>query len=81
MRRPDQFVQTFTEGLLTYALGRAVEYYDMPTVRKIVRDGAGENYRFSTLVWSIVESEQFRKRRMPGQAATEVTAHNVASPL
>ena len=40
MRRPDQFVQTVTEKLMTYALGRSVEYYDMPAVRQIVRDAA-----------------------------------------
>ena len=38
MRRPEQFVQTLTEKLMTYALGRSVEYYDMPAVRAIVRD-------------------------------------------
>jgi hypothetical protein len=81
VRRPDQFVQTFTEGLLTYALGRTVEYYDMPTVRRIVRDAASENYRFSALVAGIVESEQFRKRRVPGAAATQVTAHEAGGPL
>ena len=41
LRRPEQFVQTFTEGLLTYATGRKLEYYDMPTVRRIVRGAAG----------------------------------------
>ena len=40
LRRPEQFVQTFTEGLLTYATGRKLEYYDMPTVRRIVREAA-----------------------------------------
>ena len=42
LRRPEQFVQTFTEGLLTYATGRKLEYYDMPTVRRIVRGAASE---------------------------------------
>ena len=41
LRRPDQFVQTFTEGLMTYAIGRTLEYYDMPTVRRIVREHGG----------------------------------------
>ena len=40
LTRPDQFVQTLTEKLMTYALGRSVEYYDMPAVRAIVRDAA-----------------------------------------
>jgi hypothetical protein len=65
LRRPEQFVQTFTEGLLTYAMGRTEEYYDMPTVRKIVRDAAAKDYRFSTIVQSIVKSEQFKMRRVP----------------
>jgi mono/diheme cytochrome c family protein len=65
LRRPEQFVQTFTERLLMYATGRTLQYYDMPTVRRIVRDAAKDNYRFSTLVQDVVRSEQFRKRRMP----------------
>jgi mono/diheme cytochrome c family protein len=69
LRRPDQFVQTFTEGLLTYATGRKLEYYDMPTVRRIVRGAAASDYRFSTLVQAVVRSEQFRMRRVPQPAA------------
>jgi len=68
LRRPEQFAQTFTEGLLTYATGRKLEHYDMPTVRRIVRGAASSDYRFSTLVQSVVRSEQFRMRRVP-QAA------------
>ena len=68
LRRPEQFAQTFTEGLLTYATGRKLEHYDMPTVRRIVRGVASSDYRFSTLVQSVVRSEQFRMRRVP-QAA------------
>ena len=48
LRRPEQFVQTFTEGLLTYATGRKLEHYDMPTVRRIVHGAAASDYRFST---------------------------------
>jgi mono/diheme cytochrome c family protein len=65
LRRPDQFVQTFTERLLMYATGRTLQYYDMPTVRRIVRDAAKDDYKFSTLVQAVVRTEQFRKRRMP----------------
>ncbi len=65
LRRPDQFAQTFTEGLLTYATGRTLEHYDMPTVRRIVRAAAGTDYRFSDLVQGVVRSEQFRMRRVP----------------
>ena len=68
LRRPEQFVQTFTEGLLTYATGRTRQYYDMPTVRRIVRDAARDEYKFSTIVQAIVKSEQFRMRRVPQPA-------------
>ena len=61
-RRPDQFVTTMTEKLLTYALGRGVESYDMPAVRKIVRDAAPGNYRFQRIVQGIVESSPFLMR-------------------
>jgi hypothetical protein len=54
------FVRTATEKLMTYALGRGLEYYDMPVVRSIMRDAAGENYRFSSLVLGVVESRPFR---------------------
>lgn len=65
LRRPDQFVQTFVENLLTYATGRTREYYDMPTVRQIVRETAAKDYRFSAIVQAVVNSEQFRMRRAP----------------
>jgi mono/diheme cytochrome c family protein len=62
LERPDQFVQTLTEKLMTYGLGRALEHTDMPTVRHIVRDAAENDYRFSDLVWGIVNSTQFRMK-------------------
>ncbi len=71
MKHPDQFVQTFTERLLTYALGRTLKYYDMPVVRKILRDAKGDDYRFSSLVWAIVQSAPFQMREVP--AAEPVT--------
>jgi mono/diheme cytochrome c family protein len=64
-KRPEQFVQTMTEKLLTYALGRTVEHYDMPAVRKIVRDAAADDYRFSSIVMGIVRSEPFQMRKLP----------------
>ena len=70
LRRPEQFVQTFTEGLLTYATGRKLEYYDMPTVRRIVRDAAAHDYRFSTIVQAVVRSDQFRMLRVPANLNT-----------
>lgn len=72
LRRPDQFVQNLTERLMTYALGRTVEYRDMPTVRAIVRRSAQDRYRFSTLVMNIVESPAFTMNRIPTpEPATE----------
>ena len=63
LRRPEQFAQTLTERLMTYALGRSVEAHDMPAVRKIVRDAARDNYRFSALVLGIVRSAPFQMRK------------------
>ena len=55
------------KGLLTYATGRKLEHYDMPTVRRIVRGAAAGDYRFSSLVQAVVRSEQFRMRRVPAR--------------
>ena len=63
MRRPEQFVGTMTEKLLTYALGRGLEYYDMPLVRSIARDAARNNYRFSSIVLGIVKSTPFQMKK------------------
>jgi hypothetical protein len=62
---PPQFVQTLTVKLLAYALGRGVEYYDMPVVRRIVRDAKRQNYRFSALLAGIATSEPFRFSTAP----------------
>jgi hypothetical protein len=71
LRKPEQFVQTFTEGLLAYATGRKLEYFDMPTVRRIVRGAAARNYRMSALVQGVVRSDQFRMRRVPQPASRQ----------
>ncbi len=60
MRYSDQYVRVVTEKLLTYALGRGVEYRDMPLVRSIVREAAPANYRFSSIVLGIVRSPSFQ---------------------
>ena len=60
MHYSPQFVRVATEHLLTYALGRGVEYYDMPLLRSIVHDAEGDNYRFSSLVMAVVRSEPFQ---------------------
>jgi mono/diheme cytochrome c family protein len=63
LKHPEQFVQTLTEKMMMYALGRSVEYYDMPGIRKIVRDSAKDNYKFSSIVLGIVNSPAFQMRR------------------
>ncbi len=60
--RPETFIGVMTEKLLTYALGRGVEYYDMPTVRKIVRDAGTNDYRFSSLIVGVVKSTPFEMK-------------------
>lgn len=65
LSRSDQFVETMTEKFLMYALGRPLSPYDMPAVRKIVRDAARDNYRFSSIVMGIAQSPQFEMERTP----------------
>jgi hypothetical protein len=65
-----RFVETLTERLMTFALGRGVRYYDMPTVRRITTAAAAKNNRFSALVLGIVESPAFQRN----QVATELVA-------
>jgi hypothetical protein len=65
LNRPELFVSTVTEKLLTYALGRGVNYYDAPAVRAITRDARGNDYRFSSLVLGVVSSRPFQMRRSP----------------
>jgi hypothetical protein len=60
--RPEMFVGTLTEKLLTYAIGRGVEHYDAPAIRKIVREAAADDYRFSSVIEGIVMSTPFRMR-------------------
>jgi len=59
---PAVFVETLTENLMEYALGRTLDYRDMPTIRRIVRAVASDDYRFSAIVQQIVESDEFRMR-------------------
>lgn len=62
LERPELFVRTLTEKLLTFALGRGVEYYDAPAVRKIVKEAQADNYRFSKLIVGVVNSQPFQTR-------------------
>jgi len=57
--QPEQFPRTVTEKLLSYALGRRLEYYDRPAVRSIVREAAAKDYRWSSLIIGIVKSPTF----------------------
>ena len=70
LARPQLFVQSLTEKLMTYALGRGVDAFDMPTVRAIVREAEAEDYRFSALVLGIIGSDQFRMNR-----TTDISTH------
>ena len=63
-KHPEQFVGTVTEKLLTYALGRGLEFYDMPVVRGIVREAARNDYKFSSLITGIVKSTPFQMRKV-----------------
>ena len=63
LSKKDQFIQTLTERLLTYALGRGVEPSDMPAVRKIIRNAASNDYRWSSLIIGVVNSVPFQMRR------------------
>jgi hypothetical protein len=60
LKYSDQFLNNLAEKLLTYALGRGVEYYDMPLVREIVADAAKDDYRLTSMITAIVESRAFR---------------------
>jgi mono/diheme cytochrome c family protein len=74
MKRPEQFVQTMTEKLMIYALGRTLEPYDMPIIRKIVRDAASDKYRFSSLVMGIVTSPPFQMNKIQESTAPATVA-------
>jgi hypothetical protein len=60
--RPEVFVGVMTEKLLTYALGRGVEYYDMPAVRRIVHDAGTHDFKFSSLIAGVVKSTPFQMK-------------------
>ena len=76
--RGDQFTQVVTEKLMTYAVGRAVDYNDMPTVRRIVRDAKAHNDTFESIVMGIVNSDAFR-RRAPAAPAPAIKTASIDS--
>jgi hypothetical protein len=67
------FVQTATEKLMTYALGRSLTPADQPTVREIMRTAAGEDYSFSAIVLTLVASAPFQMRTVPNESAAQIT--------
>ena len=74
LKHPEQFVQTLTEKLMTYAVGRSLEYFDMPTVRKIVKDARRDDYRFSSIVMGIVSAPAFQSSVVESSHVEQVAA-------
>ena len=74
LKRPEMFARTFTQKLMTYGLGRGLEYTDRPLVRAIVRNAANQNYRFSSIVLGIVTSAPFQMKKAQGDATTTALA-------
>ncbi|MBN1238137.1 MAG: DUF1592 domain-containing protein [Gammaproteobacteria bacterium] len=72
LRDPERFVGAVTEKLLMYALGRNVQYFDKPAVRKIVREAAADDYTFASLVRGVVQSVPFRMRQAPAEDAEPI---------
>ena len=68
VKHQDAFLLSFTERLMTYAIGRRVESYDMPTVRQIIKDAAAQNYKVSAFVQGVVASQAFRMSQMAPSA-------------
>ncbi len=75
--RPDVFLSVFTQKLMTYALGRGVEYYDMPTIRAILRESSKDNYKFSSILMGVIKSTPFQMKVK--KAAGNVVAGNIIS--
>ena len=63
LRRPIPLVRTFTENLMTYALGRRVEYYDQPTIRAITQKAASGGYKMSAFILGVVTSDAFQMQQ------------------
>jgi mono/diheme cytochrome c family protein len=81
LARPDQFVQSLTERLMTFALGRSLVYRDMPAVRAIVRNAAPQRYTFESLILGVVDSPAFRmKEVLAGNPATQTASNSPESP-
>jgi hypothetical protein len=70
LKRPEPLIRTFTGNLMAYGLGRRVEYYDGPTIRRIASDAAAGGYKFGDIVLGVVSSDAFRTRRVPAATAS-----------
>jgi hypothetical protein len=78
--QPVTFAGAFTEKLMTYALNRQLEYFDMPQVRAVVRGAAKNNYKFSSIVLGIINTRAFREQGIPAKPGSpEGAAKAVAS--
>jgi len=73
VRYSPEFVRVIADKLMTYGLGRGTEYYDMPMVRSIVRQAARDNYRFSSFVLGVVNSEPFQMNMKEAQSETRAS--------
>ena len=74
LRRPEMFVRTLTQKLMTYGLGRGVEHADMPLVRAVAREAAAQNYRFSSIVAGVVKSAPFQMKKARADGAVPAAA-------
>ncbi len=74
LRHKDAFLLSFTQSLMTYALGRRVEPADMPTVRKIIRDAGAQDYRMSAFLQGVIDSPAFQRVRIPAAEPTTTMA-------
>jgi hypothetical protein len=75
LARKDLFVNRLTEKMLTYAVGRGLDFHDKPTIRAVAREAAAKDYRFSAIVLGVVKSPQFRMRtNIPASEGQEARA-------
>jgi hypothetical protein len=74
LARSDVIMTHVTEQLMSYALGRRIEYYDMPTIRKIVREAKARDYRMSSLILGVVQSPAFRTAVAASTTTTDVAS-------
>ena len=72
LSHPEEFVSTITEKLMMYGLGRNVQYYDRPAIRAIIKQAAGNNYNFQSLIMGVVQSAPFQMRETPAAGEAKV---------